>query len=143
VTDFTMTAIGRVTSPRDEAIDDHWGQVEATITLDAALLGPDATAGLAEFSHVEVVFVFDRVDDAAVQTGARHPRSSRAGWPDSPTYLFGDPPDQPRAEGGASRGKHAELCAIPLREHTVHHGGVSTGRTAWAHWTPAVTPRGS
>ena len=78
--DFTVTPIGRVSSPRDEAIDDDWGQVEATITLDAALLAPDATAGLGEFSHVEVVFVFDRVDDAAVQTGARHPRSN-PGWP--------------------------------------------------------------
>ncbi len=78
--DFTVTPIGRVSSPRGEAIDDDWGRVEATITLDATLLGPDATAGLGEFSHVEVVFVFDRVDAVAVQTGARHPRSN-PDWP--------------------------------------------------------------
>jgi tRNA (adenine37-N6)-methyltransferase len=78
--DYTVTPIGQVRSPRDEAIDDDWGDVEATITLDGALLGADATAGLGEFSHVEVVYVFDRVDSAAVQTGARHPRSNPA-WP--------------------------------------------------------------
>lgn len=79
-TDFIVHPIGRVSSPRDEAIDDHWGEIEATITLDDDTLAPDATAGLADFSHVEVVFVFDRVTDGAVQTGARHPRSNPA-WP--------------------------------------------------------------
>jgi tRNA (Thr-GGU) A37 N-methylase len=81
MTDFTMTALGRVSSPRDEAIDDHWGGVEATVTLDATLLSPDATAGLGDFSHVEIVFVFDRVDPTVVQTGARHPRSN-PDWPE-------------------------------------------------------------
>jgi tRNA (Thr-GGU) A37 N-methylase len=79
-TEFTVTAIGHVASPRDEAIDDDWGDVVATITLDPAEIDSEATAGLAEFSHVEVVFVFDRVDAAAVQTGARHPRSNPS-WP--------------------------------------------------------------
>jgi tRNA (Thr-GGU) A37 N-methylase len=79
-TDFTVSAIGRVTSPRDEAIDDDWGDVVATITLDPAAVDDEATTGLAQFSHVEVVFVFDRVDAAAVQTGARHPRSN-PDWP--------------------------------------------------------------
>lgn len=81
MTDFTMTPIGRVSSPRDEAIDDNWGDVLATITLDPSRLGRDATAGLGEFSHLEVLFVFDRVDPTAVQTGARHPRSNPA-WPE-------------------------------------------------------------
>ena len=45
-----------------------------------SVLGPDATAGLAEFSHVEVVFLFDRVADDEITRGARHPRG-RADWP--------------------------------------------------------------
>ena len=73
-------AIGVVRSPRDEAVDDDWGEVVATVELDPARLGADATAGLDAFSHVEVVFVFNRVDEAAVVPGARHPRG-RTDWP--------------------------------------------------------------
>jgi len=72
--------IGVVRSPRTEATDDDWGAVESTVELDADRLGAGATAGLDDFSHVEVVFVFDRVDDAAVVRTARHPRG-RTDWP--------------------------------------------------------------
>jgi tRNA (adenine37-N6)-methyltransferase len=77
---FDMTPIGHVVGGRHEAIDDRWGSVEAAIDLDGALLGSDATAGLAAFSHIEVVFVFDRVGDDEITLGARHPRG-RADWP--------------------------------------------------------------
>lgn len=73
--------IGRVHSARTEALDDDWDAVPAAIELDPARFGPQALAGLEEFSHVEVVFVFDRVDPATVQTGARHPRGNRD-WPE-------------------------------------------------------------
>lgn len=36
--------------------------------------------GLDAFSHVEVVYVFDRVDPQSVQTASRHPRGN-ADWP--------------------------------------------------------------
>jgi tRNA (adenine37-N6)-methyltransferase len=75
-----MQPIGRVISPRSEAIDDDWDAITATIELDPALLDPGATDGLNEFSHVEVVYVFDRVDPATVNIGARHPRGNTA-WP--------------------------------------------------------------
>ena len=71
--------IGRVSSPRAEAIDDDWGAVESTITLDAAF-EPEALLGLDAFSHVEVVYIFDRVDPGRVQRGARHPRGNTS-WP--------------------------------------------------------------
>lgn len=79
-TAIEVRPIGVVRSPRLEAIDDDWGAVEATVDLDAARLGADATVGLDGFSHVEVVFVFDRVDEAAVVRAARHPRGRRD-WP--------------------------------------------------------------
>jgi tRNA-Thr(GGU) m(6)t(6)A37 methyltransferase TsaA len=77
---WTVSAIGFVSSPRDEAIDDDWGAVEATITLTPAY-GPDALIGLTEFSHVEVIYLFDRVDPATVHTGSRVPRGNPA-WPE-------------------------------------------------------------
>lgn len=76
----TLTAIGSVASPRTEPIDDDWGDVVSTIQLDAEQFGPEALAGLSDFSHVEVVFVFDRVDDDKIDVGARHPRN-RSDWP--------------------------------------------------------------
>lgn len=75
-----MQPIGIVRSTRAEPIDDQWDQVEARIELDPKLFGPDATAGLSDFSHVEVVYYFDRVPDCEIQTGARHPRG-RKDWP--------------------------------------------------------------
>ncbi|RBY77005.1 tRNA (N6-threonylcarbamoyladenosine(37)-N6)-methyltransferase TrmO [Blastococcus sp. TF02-09] len=75
-----MTPIGSVHSPRTEPLDDDWDTVTSTITLDAERFTPDALDGLDAFSHVEVVYVFDRVDPAGVQAGARHPRNNPA-WP--------------------------------------------------------------
>ena len=76
---WAVRAIGFVSSPRTEAIDDDWGAVEATITL-VAPLSPDALRGVSEFSHVEVIYLFDRVDPDSVHTGARVPRDNPA-WP--------------------------------------------------------------
>ena len=49
----------------------------ARIELDARF-GPEALAGLAEFSHIEVLFHFDRATQE--ETEARHPRG-RQDWP--------------------------------------------------------------
>src|SRR3954465_9498207 len=73
-------AVGRVVGGRAEPDDDDWGDVRAVIRLDADRYGPQALAGLDEFSHLEVVYVFDRADAAETETGARHPRG-RQDWP--------------------------------------------------------------
>jgi tRNA-Thr(GGU) m(6)t(6)A37 methyltransferase TsaA len=69
-----LTPIGRVHSTRTQPTDDDWDRVTASVVLDAARFTPDALLGLSDFSHVEVIFVFDRVDNAHIETGARHPR---------------------------------------------------------------------
>jgi tRNA-Thr(GGU) m(6)t(6)A37 methyltransferase TsaA len=74
-----LRPIGVVRGGRHEPIDDDWGDVVATIVLDDRF-PPDALAGLDAFSHVEVVFLFDRVDERDVHVGARRPRG-RADWP--------------------------------------------------------------
>ncbi|MFZ2031979.1 MAG: SAM-dependent methyltransferase [Vitreimonas sp.] len=74
-----MKAIGVVRSPRKDLTDDFWGKVDAEIVL-AEHLPEEAFAGLADFSHVEVIFLMDRVEPAKVETGARHPRERRD-WP--------------------------------------------------------------
>jgi tRNA (Thr-GGU) A37 N-methylase len=80
MTSFTMTPVGGVEGGRDKPEDDDWGASRAAIVLDADRFGPDALAGLETFSHAEIVFVFDRVTDAEIVTGARHPRG-RKDWP--------------------------------------------------------------
>jgi tRNA-Thr(GGU) m(6)t(6)A37 methyltransferase TsaA len=72
--------VGWVHSPRVEAVDDDWDSVVSTIVLDDAAFGPDAVAGLERFSHVEVVYLFDRVDPGTVERAARHPRGN-GDWP--------------------------------------------------------------
>jgi len=76
---FELEPIGRVEARRSEAIDDDWGGSESAIVLDARF-PPDALAGLDAFSHVEVLFVFDRVDPAKIVSGARRPRNN-PDWP--------------------------------------------------------------
>ncbi len=77
---MTLTPIGVVRSPVKSAVDDVWGGVVSTIELDPQILGPDAAAGLDQFSHIDVVFHFHLISDDDVETGARHPRN-RPDWP--------------------------------------------------------------
>ena len=77
---WPVTAIGTVTSSRTAAIDDHWHDVTATITLHPPF-DERSVAGLADFSHVEVVFLFDRVDPDSVCEHSRRPRGN-PDWPE-------------------------------------------------------------
>ncbi|MBX9701152.1 MAG: SAM-dependent methyltransferase, partial [Acetobacteraceae bacterium] len=52
----------------------------ARIELDATRFGPDALLGLDAFSHAEIVFLFDRLPEDQVATGARRPRGN-PDWP--------------------------------------------------------------
>jgi len=76
---FAIRPIGVVRSSRAAAADDGWDAEAASIDLDPAF-GPEALEGLEAFSHAEIVFVFDRVAESAVERGARHPRGNPE-WP--------------------------------------------------------------
>ena len=69
--EIVLRPIGVVRTSRTDATDDFWGGVRSTIELDASQFGPEAVRGVAEFSHLEVVFFFDRVPAEKVVTGAR------------------------------------------------------------------------
>jgi len=75
-----LEPIGVVRGGRTEPVDDGWGAIDAEIVLDPTRVSREATRGLEDFSHVVVVFHMDRVAEANVETGARHPRE-RADWP--------------------------------------------------------------
>lgn len=74
-----IVPIGFVEGGRTEPIDDDWGPIEADIVLSDDL-PEDITAGLEAFSHIDVIYHFDRVDPAKITVGARHPRNNQD-WP--------------------------------------------------------------
>ncbi len=76
-----LRPIGRVLSSRADTVDDDWDDVTSVIELDGSQFTAEALRGLEAFSHVDVVFVFDRVDASQVERGARHPRNNPA-WPE-------------------------------------------------------------
>jgi len=80
MTSFTLSPIGQVDGGRAEAIDDDWGASRAVIRLDPARFTAEALLGLDAFSHAEVIFLFDQVQESDITTSARHPRGNRD-WP--------------------------------------------------------------
>ena len=78
---FDVEPIGHVVGGREDAVDDNWGGVEATIVLDSGLVDADATLGLEDFSHIEVVYLFHLVGEVGVTRGARRPRGN-PDWPE-------------------------------------------------------------
>ncbi|HEY1632650.1 MAG TPA: SAM-dependent methyltransferase [Rhizomicrobium sp.] len=100
---IVLKPIGRVASARDAVLDDDWDAVPTRIELDPAQFTADATASLGDFSHIEVIFYFDRVPDSEIQTGARHPRG-RADWPKVGIF----------AQRGKGRPNRLGLCVCAL-----------------------------
>jgi tRNA-Thr(GGU) m(6)t(6)A37 methyltransferase TsaA len=77
---IVMEPIGVVRSSRTSVADDDWDREQAYIELDETRFDDDALAGLDLFSHVEVIFLMDRVDPAKIEIGSRFPRNNPA-WP--------------------------------------------------------------
>jgi tRNA (adenine37-N6)-methyltransferase len=71
--------IGYVRASRENPQDDYWGEEESCIELTEKF-SAESLQGLDDFSHIEVVFLFHRVDESKIVTGARHPRNN-AEWP--------------------------------------------------------------
>jgi tRNA (adenine37-N6)-methyltransferase len=74
-----MKPIGHVHCERLNVDDDYWGGSQAVIVLTEEV-EPEALDGLEQFSHAEIVYVFDRVAPEKIVRGARHPRSN-PDWP--------------------------------------------------------------
>ncbi len=69
---ISLRPIGYVHGGRTEAVDDDWGSSRARIELDPKMFTSDALAGLGDFSHLEVIFLFDQVPADKIEYGARH-----------------------------------------------------------------------
>ncbi len=56
-TPIQLQAVGIIEARRARAEDDYWGDEQASITLEEHI-PPDALAGITDFSHVEILYVF-------------------------------------------------------------------------------------
>ena len=70
-----LQPIGHVRSARREVLDDDWDRIPASIELTPDF-APESLVGLTEFSHAEVIYHLDRVPEASIEHGARHPRGN-------------------------------------------------------------------
>jgi tRNA-Thr(GGU) m(6)t(6)A37 methyltransferase TsaA len=77
--EIVLQPVAQVRGGRVQPEDDSWDREVAQIVL-APRFGPEALAGLSDFSHIEVIFHFDQVREDEISTGTRHPRG-RADWP--------------------------------------------------------------
>ena len=75
-----LSPIGRVKNRRQTIADDDWGGVVSIIEL-LEPLGEEALEHFEEFSHAEIIFFFDKVEERQIETGARHPRNN-LDWPE-------------------------------------------------------------
>jgi tRNA (adenine37-N6)-methyltransferase len=79
INEILIRPIGVVHSSRIDPSDNHWDRETCWIELDPSI--PDeALMGVDAFSHVEILFYFDRVPSHKTAAFARHPRDNMA-WP--------------------------------------------------------------
>lgn len=99
-----LLSIATIHNSRTAVTDDNWGEIISEITLDANI-PTEAFAGIESFSHLEILFYFDKVDDSTVVFSGR-PR----GNPNYPLVgIFSQrKKDRPNKIG---------LCTVQLLEH--------------------------
>jgi tRNA-Thr(GGU) m(6)t(6)A37 methyltransferase TsaA len=69
-----MRPVGLVRTEREEPIDDKWGSLISVIELDSEQFDERAVAGLSEFSHLCVIFHFNKVSPDDVIFTGKQPR---------------------------------------------------------------------
>ncbi|OGN74391.1 MAG: tRNA (N6-threonylcarbamoyladenosine(37)-N6)-methyltransferase TrmO [Chloroflexi bacterium GWB2_49_20] len=76
---ISLSPIGTVKNNLQVIEGDNWDSRISVIELLDPLTD-EALHGLEDFSHAEVIFFFDRVDENSVETGVRQPRNN-PNWP--------------------------------------------------------------
>ena len=76
---YSISPIAIVRNDRKVIEDDNWGKSISVIELLDPLT-EEALDGIEEFSHLEVIFIFDRVAEERIESGSRHPRNNKK-WP--------------------------------------------------------------
>jgi tRNA-Thr(GGU) m(6)t(6)A37 methyltransferase TsaA len=72
---YAVKPIGVVKSTRSKISDDHWSR-EKTRILVSQEIPTNALKGIEQYSHLEIIFLLDRVMPSEICWGARHPRGN-------------------------------------------------------------------
>ena len=73
---YSIKPVAFVNNTRKEILDDNWGSIISTIEL-VETINESSLKGINEFSHLEIIFYFDKVSDDKIQYEARHPRNNK------------------------------------------------------------------
>jgi len=101
---ITLQPIATVSNKRDTPTDDFWGDTISEITL-LPHIPADAFNSIEDFSHLEVIYYFDKADDNKIVFSG-HPRGN-------PSY----PNVGILAQRKKDRPNHIGLCTVELVEH--------------------------
>src|SRR5579863_5008370 len=78
-TPITLAPIGHVKNSRSGMQDDYWGNGISEIIISDKL-PEECLDGINTFSHLEIIFYFDKANTAEAVYGASHPRGNKD-WP--------------------------------------------------------------
>lgn len=71
---ISLNPIGKIVNERKIVEDDNWGEIISMIELNDSF-DESALKGIDKFSHLEIIYYFNKVEDSKIITGARHPRN--------------------------------------------------------------------
>lgn len=77
---ITLQPIAFVKNIRKTADDDNWGEIISEIILTEKFT-EESLKGIDAFSHLEIIYYFDKVNDSEIVAGSRHPRGNK-NWPE-------------------------------------------------------------
>ncbi len=103
--DITLKPIATISNKRDKPTDDFWGDTISEITL-LSHIPEEALNGIEGFSHLEIIYYFDKVDQNKIVFSGR-PRGNPE-WPEMGIFCQRKK-DRPNQLG---------LCTVELIEHT-------------------------
>src|SRR5665213_1548380 len=74
---ITLSPIAYVKNMRNDMSDDHWGNVLSEITI-VDELPEECLEGIEAYSHLEIIYHFNKADESKTMKGAAHPRENKA-----------------------------------------------------------------
>lgn len=73
--EFTVTPVAFVNNSRKEIEDDNWNSIISEIEL-IDTLSEESISGISDFSHLEILYVFNKVSPSTILQKAEHPREN-------------------------------------------------------------------
>ena len=75
--EFIVKPVGVVKNSRKGIQDDNWSSIISEIHLSEEL-SPETLSGINDFSHLEILYIFHKIQPDAILLTAEHPRENPA-----------------------------------------------------------------